>query len=259
MAHPSTSPRAKGVAGPARLLLARSGPVAGPGLFPDSAFYTFRPKPRAAPLPRLSLSAWSFVRGSGDAPLASGGMLGGSQAGARLLYRVAGTQRPLSATVRVTSPLAGTRGAEAAAGLDWKLLRSLPVRLLAERRQKLGAQGRNAFALTAYGGLSDVRLAGFRLDAYAQAGVVGTRARDLFADGAATVTRPIAAAGKLRAGAGAWGAAQPGVSRLDVGPTVAVNVPVSKGTATLALDWRFRVAGDARPGSGPALTLSTGF
>jgi hypothetical protein len=27
----------------------------------------------------------------------------------------------------------------------------------------------------------------------------------------------------------------------------------------VALDWRFRVAGNARPASGPALTVSAGF
>jgi hypothetical protein len=27
----------------------------------------------------------------------------------------------------------------------------------------------------------------------------------------------------------------------------------------LAIDWRFRVAGEAKPGPGPALTLAAGF
>jgi hypothetical protein len=183
-------------------------------------------------------------------------MLGGSQAGARLLYRVAPR---LAASARIATPLATANGAEAAIGLDWQPFRKLPLHLLAERRQKLGPQARNAFAVTAYGGVSDVKLAAFRLDAYAQGGIVGTRSRDLFADGAITATLPIAARGRLRAGAGTWAAAQPGVSRVDVGPTIAVTVPAPRGTATLTLDYRLRTTGNARPGSGPTLTLSAGF
>jgi hypothetical protein len=130
------------------------------------------------------------------------------------------------------------------------------LRILAERRQALGSEGRNAFSLTLHGGASAVSLpAGFRLDSYAQAGVVGARSRELFADGALRATRPVI--GGLSLGAGAWGAAQPGVSRLDVGPSATLRMPTLG--ATLSADWRFRVAGDARPGSGPALTLSTDF
>ena len=37
-------------------------------------------------------------------------------------------------------------------------------------------------------------------------------------------------------------------------------MPLGKGLfGRAAVDWRFRVAGDADPGSGPALTLSAGF
>lgn len=60
----------------------------------------------------------------------------------------------------------------------------------------------------------------------------------------------------MKAGAGAWGAAQSGVTRLDVGPQASVRFPAN---LTLAADWRFRVAGDAAPASGPTLTLSTDF
>jgi hypothetical protein len=62
-------------------------------------------------------------------------------------------------------------------------------------------------------------------------------------------------AGRLRVGAGAWAGAQPGVSRLDAGPHLEVRL----GPAALSADWRFRVGGHARPGSGPTLTVSTGF
>ena len=50
----------------------------------------------------------------------------------------------------------------------------------------------------------------------------------------------------------------PGESFLDAnGATLAV--PLGSGGGRLTADWRFRVAGNAAPASGPALTLSAGF
>lgn len=205
-----------------------------------------RPRDRAS---RWSLSAWVFIRPGEGASLAPAGTLGGSQIGARATYRL---KPGLAASVRLYAPLANARAAEAALGLDWKPLRRLPVRLLAERRQALGPEGRSAFSLMGYGGVDAVPIGPLRLDAYGEAGVVGTRRRDFFADGAGRLTAP---AGRLRVGAGVWGAAQPGASRLDAGPHAELRL----GPAALSADWRFRLAGRARPGSGPTLTLSTGF
>jgi hypothetical protein len=97
--------------------------------------------------------------------------------------------------------------------------------------------------------------AGFRLEAYGQAGVVGARSRDLFADASARAARPIG--GGISLGAGVWGAAQPGVARLDFGPSATLRLP--RLGASLSAEWRFRAAGRAQPGSGPALTLITDF
>jgi hypothetical protein len=108
-------------------------------------------------------------------------------------------------------------------------------------------------SITAYGGVSDVRAGPFRIDAYGQGGMVGARSRDLFADGAAKLSLP---SGRVKAGVGIWAAAQPEVSRIDVGPQVSFRLPAK---ATLAADWRFKIAGDAAPASGPTLTLSTDF
>jgi hypothetical protein len=206
---------------------------------------------------RWSLSAWLFARrGRDETALVPGGTLSGSQAGGRLTYRLGGRPGGLALSLRGYAPLSNRRAAEAAAGLDWKPLGFLPLRLLGERRQALGRDGRSAFSITAYGGLDALRVGPLRLDAYGQAGIVGVRRRDLFADGAARLTFPI---GRLRVGAGAWAAAQPGVSRIDAGPHADLTLPVANGFATLSADWRFRLAGGARPGSGPAITLSTGF
>lgn len=202
---------------------------------------------------RWSASTWLFWRRGGGPGLAVGGALGGSQAGARILYRVAPA---LALSARLSAPLGRPAGAEAAAGLDWRPVRRIPVHLLAERRQALGREGRSAFDLTVYGGVSDAALGRFRIDAYAQAGLVGARRRDAFADGALRLSLPI---GRLKLGAGAWGAAQPGVARLDVGPQVSLGVKLGGHHVTVAADWRVRVAGNARPGSGPAVTLASDF
>lgn len=204
---------------------------------------------------RWSGSAWLFARTGGGSTLATGGAIGGSQAGARLLYRL---DRNLAVSGRLYTPLRHWRGAEAALGIEWQPVRSIPVRLLAERRQALGETGRSAFALIAHGGVSGRPLAaGLLVDAYAQAGVVGLRRRDLFADGALTVALPVDRG--VAIGGGLWGAAQPGAKRLDIGPSVTLRLPVADRTLRLSADWRFRAAGEAAPGSGPSLTLATDF
>ncbi|HEX8571825.1 MAG TPA: hypothetical protein VF759_03640 [Allosphingosinicella sp.] len=211
--------------------------------------------PRAG---RSSAYGWAFLRPGGSAALAPGGTLGGSQAGLRLLYRLNGDpERPVALAARLASPIGNPNAAEAALGIDWRPSRRIPVHLLAERRQKLGREGRSAFALTVHGGIGEERLGPVRVDAYAQAGIVGTRARDLFADGALRLSLPVGR--RARLGAGAWAAAQPGVARLDLGPQASLRLPLGRGNVVLAADWRLRVAGDARPGSGPALTLATDF
>jgi hypothetical protein len=157
--------------------------------------------------------------------------------------------------VRLYAPLRRAAGAEAALGLDWRPLRRLPLHVLAERRQALGREGRSAFAVTAYGGASEA-LGPFRIDAYGQTGLVGARSRDAFADGSLRLGLP---RGRFSVGAGAWAAAQPGVSRADVGPYVSIRLPLAGKDVMLQLDWRFRAAGKAKPGSGPALTLASDF
>lgn len=206
---------------------------------------------------RLSGSAWLLARRDGGAALAPGGTLGGSQAGARLLYRLNNaTDRPLSLSARIYAPLRRIAGAEAALGLDWRPIARLPIHILAERRQGLGGEGRSAFALTAYGGGAIELGSGWRLDGYAQAGIVGTRSRDAFVDGSTRLLRTI---GPVEVGGGFWGAAQPGTSRLDVGPQIAAPIRIGPASLRLAAEYRFRIAGDARPSSGPALTLGVDF
>lgn len=206
---------------------------------------------------RWTASAWMFVRGKAESsPLAPGGTLGGSQAGGRIMYRIGRDGGPLvRLSARAYLPLRRATGAEAAIGVDWQPT-SLPLHLLAERRQAVGDEGRSAFSLIIYGGGSVALPMDLRLDGYAQAGVVGLRSRDMFIDGAVHVRRAI---GPVEIGGAAWGAAQPGATRLDVGPQISLPLRAGPATLRVSADWRVRVAGNAMPGSGPALTLGADF
>lgn len=210
--------------------------------------------PHAAQPSRWSAGAWLVTR---HGATANGPLLGGDQAGLRVAYHPGSGRIALFA--RLTAPLAG-RGSEAAAGIEWQPT-TAPVRVVAEYRAGLdGAPGGPALGVVA--GVYAVPLPlDFSLEAYGQAGAVVRNRVDPFADGALRVTRQIASAGRARldVGAGAWGAAQRGAARLDIGPSAVASLPVGEHAVRVAVDWRERVAGDARPGSGPALSLGADF
>ncbi|HEX2762691.1 MAG TPA: hypothetical protein VHM92_02435 [Allosphingosinicella sp.] len=207
---------------------------------------------------RWSGYAWMFARRGEGPGLAPGGTLGGGQAGFRLSYRLGGSPAaPLASRLRISTPTRRPQAAEVAAGLDWQPSRRVPLHLLAERRQRLGREGRSGFALSAYGGISDARFGALRLDAWGQAGAVGMRSRSLFVDASMRASLPVGK--RLRVGAGAWAAAQPGAARVDAGPQASFRFTPLGRDVTLAAEWRFRLAGDSRPGSGPALTIASGF
>ena len=130
----------------------------------------------------------------------------------------------------------------------------MPVEVVAERRVALSDGGRDAWQLRAVGG-GQVERGGWRLESYGQAGVVGTRSRDLFADGQLRASRPLV--GPVRAGGIVAGAAQPGAARVDVGPQLRVDLPGAP--VAVLVDYRVRVAGNAAPASGPSVTLAASF
>ena len=206
-------------------------------------------------LDRMQLDAWALWRGApGTGSLASRGTLGGSQAGARLTYAV---DPRIAASLRTTTPIGGSSGGEVAAGVRLTPFPSLPFAITAERRQAIGrfSTGRSDFALFAEGGVYQKPLGwNLLLDGYAQAGVVGIRERDFFADGGLAVSRPVW--GRFSAGMGVWGGYQPGLYRVDAGPRISMRV---RPNVSLHLDWRQRLAGAAEPGSGPAVTLGANF
>ncbi|MGC1269314.1 MAG: hypothetical protein WA842_01820, partial [Croceibacterium sp.] len=102
---------------------------------------------------------------------------------------------------------------------------------------------------------------GARAEGYVQAGYVGGDYATGFVDGQARVDRPLLAlrGAELSAGGAVWDGAQKGAARLDIGPSATLAFRIGETRSRLAVDYRFRVAGDAQPASGPALTLSAGF
>ena len=251
--------------GLARSAAATRGPVWFPGLSAERAepgqgkpFWISRP------MSGWSLASWIYVR-DGDlaAPegIAAASQLGGSQAGLRLGYGF-GDNGSARAYARATIAMRRPEEREFAFGLAFAPLAHVPLDVAVEQRVAAGRQGRTALAAMISGGVSDVALpGGFRLDAYGQAGVVGTKRRDGFADGAVVVDHRIGKGDSpaLRLGALAAGAIQPGAARVDVGPRLTLRLPEVGEGSRIALDWRQRVAGDARPESGLALTLAADF
>ena len=202
---------------------------------------------------RLSISSWATMRNqSGSDSLASGGMLGGSQAGARLLWRFSPN---LSASVRTSAPINSQRGVEGAAGIRYQPFTRWPVAVTLERRHAFRDYGQSAFALFAEGGLYGRPMPwSSSLDGYFQGGVVDFNDPDWFVDGQLAVTRPVWR--NLSAGVGLWGGAQPGLGRLDVGPRASLRVG---SRMRVHLDYRYKLLGNAVPGSGGVVTLAGDF
>lgn len=240
-----------------------SRPTTGPGTLLEGQLG--RPVGRPS---RWSMDAWTLYRGYGDKTPAKGTLpatYGASQAGGVLRYRLAmNDPRKPSAYLRTTSTLGALTETTLALGLSARPLASVPVIVALEGRG-IEQNGKHRFqgALMAVTELPPIALPGdLRAEVYGQAGYVAGRYATPFADGQARVDRHLFTLGRneLRIGAGGWGGIQKGASRLDLGPGATVSVPLNaKVFSRLALDWRFRVAGNAAPGSGPAVTFGAGF
>jgi hypothetical protein len=240
-----------------------SGPAAGnstttsvPASLPDA--------PRAQHVSPWSLTAWALWRRDGGTGLAQAPLLGGSQAGLRLDYRLwSAGDRSFGVYGRVTRSLERPYAEEAALGVSFRPVEGVPVVLLAERRQRLGAGGRSGFAFMAAGGIGPKDIAPrLVVEGYGQAGVVIAPGSDGFADGRISLdyrlTRKTSQP-DLAVGIVASGGAQTGASRFDIGPEVRLRLPVASGHVRLSAEWRERIAGRARPASGPAVTLVADF
>ena len=212
-----------------------------------------------------SLSAFAIFRpNSGPASLSPASQLGGSQFGFRAQRRLFQPRQnlTLSLNLRGSTPLKASNGKEAGVGLAIRQTGRIPIELIVERRVAFDRGGRNAFAGLIATGFNDLPVvAGFNLNGYAQAGIVGLQRRDGFVDGSLRLDRRIASKGSLAVelGGGVWGAVQPGVSRVDIGPSAAIRFRIGSAGVRLGSEWRRRVSGDARPGSGPAITFGLDY
>lgn len=212
---------------------------------------------------RWSASLWMLWRpeaATGPAPLP---LLGGSQAGMRIDRRLLdGRAGRLDVYGRLSQALVRPAAQEAALGLAWRP-RGVPAALMVERRQRLGAGGRSGLSLLAAGGIGPRDIAPrVEIEGYAQAGLIVAPGADGFADGRLSLgyrLTPAAGRGALALGAGLSGSAQPGAARLDAGPELRLTLPLGDARLRLAAEWRLRVAGSARPASGPAVTLAGDF
>ncbi|MDG6078009.1 hypothetical protein E3U23_02195 [Erythrobacter litoralis] len=247
--------------------LAPTGPAAAP--YPVSVGSDI--ERRAAKRPELRFSrwradAWLFFREGSNAVASATPRpsYGASQASVILSYRLAPSSRfEPDIYVRVSKALMEGGEIEAATGIKVKPIAALPLRVHAEARvTRFADQTEIRPSIYATAGIDEQDVvAGVAVRAYAQAGYVGGRFSTGFADGMAVADREIAEfdMAKVRVGAGAWAGVQKGASRVDVGPSASVAIDVAGADIRLSADYRVRVAGDAIPNDGLAITVTTGF
>lgn len=265
-AHPRVAGPFPGSIGEPSLPIAAVSPPAGvPGVAPLAA--APRAPPRHSPsVKRWRVDSWVAWRPGGAAPPGGQGAAlayGASQAGALFRFDLNRSARRPQAYLRALHAPGPLSQTDLAAGIGARPLARVPVRLQAEARATASLDDlRLRPAVLAVSEFNPIELPlGLRGEGYAQAGWVGGRQATAFVDGQARLDRQVGAAGAatLHFGAGAWGGAQRAVGRLDVGLTATLDLRGGGIPARLSVDYRHRVLGSARPGSGIAVTLSTGF
>ncbi len=230
--------------------------------------FTARKTPSRKPDRRFGLYGYSFWRlgSQSSRGLATAAQYGGSQSGIIATYRInKGDKTRLSLLARAAISPANRNDREIAVGLRWQPDNHIPITLSAERRFRQSA--RDATAIYVAGSVDDVPIAAkFRLSGFAQGGIVSTgglskRRSTPFLDAGLRAEREVVTLrpAKFAIGAGAWAGGQRGTQRFDIGPSMRADIQIAKTTLRLNADWRFRVAGNASPGDGPTLSISTGF
>jgi hypothetical protein len=253
-----------------------TGLIIGAGTGTGTGLTPFLPAPAPASSTtasgRWSLDAWTFWRqGSNGASVSQGRVpiYGASQAGGVLQFRLApDARRDPRLYVRAYQALVRRGESEVALGASARPFGRVPVRVAGEVRYTDGAFSNTVrpagYAVTE---LAPMRLPlGVQVEAYGQAGWVGGAGATPFAEGQVSATRELRALSgmtdnrlRLSLGAAAWGGAQEDAQRIDIGPTMRLDLNVGSVPARVSVDWRERVGGDASPGSGLAATLSTSF
>lgn len=217
------------------------------------------------PHPAVRGSAWMIARASGGAPFANmAGQLGGPQVGARLALPLIAISpaTELAASVRGSAALSRRSGRELGLGLSLAHRTGFPVEMIVERRVSLSKGQRDSWGALVASGFDDVRIIGdLRANGFVQAGGVRRDRTVLFAEGAVRVELDGAnrTLRGIRPGFGAWAAAQNGLNRVDMGPTLTARPVLGGRQFRVSAEWRQRIAGSASPGSGPALAIGADF
>lgn len=230
---------------------------------PGDHFREFFPQPPSKTQPSsFTLYGYSFFRTrSPKNGVSSIGQYGGSQSG---FVAALSMHRPREGESEPTTALQ-IRGAiahdtpderELAAGLRWMPTRRIPVSLIFERRFR--NRQTDAFAAYLAGGKSFGLPRQSNFESYFQAGLLSGKQGGPFFDLTARVDRKLGVT-PFVPGIGIWGGGQTGLFRIDTGPTVKSDFKIADAQFRIIADWRIRIAGDAAPASGPAVTLSTSF
>lgn len=223
------------------------------------------PKNIKAPRP-IQFYAYSFWRRGNSAPGVFGnGQYGGSQSALlmtipMLRFQDKSSGPRLAFTARVSVSHNIPREGEVATGLQWRPSATFPAQVTLERRFR--PDRADAFAAFVSGGHDAAALPlGFALDGYGQAGILTGKSGGVFANAQLHALKPVTSRThiKLAAGAGAWVGGQSEIMRLDIGPSVRADLHAEPAILRIDASWRYRIAGNAEPGNGPAVTLSTSF
>ena len=209
-----------------------------------------------------SAEAYALFRDAGAVGVAASPVLGGGQSGAGAAWTIDPlARRPVAIIGRIYAAHVAASGidgdtAQAAIGVRWQLRPG--VGIAAERLIAIGRATSADWNLRVAAG-GERQLGHIGLDAYGEAGVRGNG--DVYAGGQARAALPLGTAIGLRfsGGPGVWGSVQAAAttaSRLDLGVGVTGRLPAG---VAVSADWRWRVAGNAAPASGPAVTVSMGF
>jgi hypothetical protein len=221
---------------------------------------------------RWSGQAFALIRETGLDPatgIATGPLLGTSQSGFAVAYTPSPlARRPLAVTARVNAATdadgrTDNRTAQAAFGVRWQATPA--VALSGERLVSLGEFARDDWLVRLSAGTSrSFRPRGLAVnaDAYGEVSLLGNG--DVVSAGQLRGLTPVLSKPvSLAAGLGAWGSVQKAgpetIGRLDLGPSAVVRLGQGRFGFEIAADYRQRLAGNAEPGSGPTVTLSTNF
>jgi hypothetical protein len=243
--------------------------------------FTAQPLPTTRPAAdRWSLDVFGFYRQGSSAlaiSQARSPIYGASQLGANLQWRAApSSSHDPRLYARAYHALVSGGESELAAGVSALPVGWVPVRVYGELRltrnppdSAAGLSARTDWRPAAYAAteIPPQKLPlGLSLETYAAGGYVGGDADTYFLDGQSAVTgqlaifrNPGSSAATLSLGGGVWGGAQRDASRVDVGPTLRLDMNLGEVPARISVDYREQVAGDAEPDSGVAATVSTRF